>query len=484
MMRPLAAADLYCGAGGSSEGLAIASAEFDVPYSLVAVNHDPHAIVAHATNHPNARHIRTEVDKLRPRALSCSGKLDILWASPACTEHSYAKGGASLDYKSRVSAWAIPREVERYRPRIVIVENVPSFQHWGPVECVFNDDGTPKMAKNGEQVVRPIKSRRGATFNAWFAAMESSGSGYTGRWKVLNCADHGAAQTRSRLFAVFTAPGVDYEWPAETHGPADSPDVLSGRLAPYTPARAIVELGRSTSRSIFSPLFGARGNEYLSPTTLLRIAAGVWKFCSPAYNEAFLVVLRRNADARSLDLPLPPILAKGHHIALAEPVLRPFTIGQHGGSVPRDFARDPLSTVTTAGFVRVAEPYLARVNRGLSKGETHASRVSSLDYPLGTVTTKNGTGLADPIVALADELRDDPRIVEIDGVAYFVDVLFRMLDTDEIAAAQGFRRGYVFTGGRGNQTMQIGNAVEVTMATALYRQAFLALGYSRKAAAA
>ncbi|MGD0052590.1 MAG: DNA cytosine methyltransferase [Vulcanimicrobiaceae bacterium] len=480
MTQLLRAANIYSGAGGAAEGFARACAQLDVPCALTCVNHNADAVASNEVNHPNARHLRMNVDNLRMRDLSRTGRLDILLAEPACTEHSYAKGGASLDYLNRASAWAIVREVERYRPRIVIVENVPPFLNYGPVEAVFNGDGSPKLTKGGEQLVRPIKARRGETFRMWFGAMESAGGGYKGQWRIVNAADYGAPQTRRRLFMVFTAPGVDYVFPEPQFGPPDAPEVLSGNLKPYTPARSVIKLGLA-SRSIFRPLFGPNGRDYLAEETIRRLAAGVRQFCGEAFISPFLVVLRRHATARSLDGLLPSVLAGGRHIAVAEPVAVPLILGQHGGSVARDATTQPMPTVPTAGFLRVAEPYLVRVNRQRGLFETAGARCYSLGGLIPPVTTKNGMGLANPVARAMERQRgfwdrEDPRIVKVGDDYWFVDVLFRMLDIDELLLAQGFPAGYRLVGGRGSQTMQVGNAVEVLTATAIYLRALVALG--------
>jgi hypothetical protein len=83
-LRAVSVADLFCGAGGSSTGLARACADLGVPYNLTAVNHWDVAIASHMANHPSANHLLAEVDKLRSGALSKHGRLDILWASPSC----------------------------------------------------------------------------------------------------------------------------------------------------------------------------------------------------------------------------------------------------------------------------------------------------------------------------------------------------------------------------------------------------------------
>ena len=49
-----------------------------------------------------------------------------------------------------------------------------------------------------------------------------------------------------------------------------------------------------------------------------RIAAGLRKF-GGKHAEPFLVVLRRNQNARSMDDPVPTITTSGAHLALCEP---------------------------------------------------------------------------------------------------------------------------------------------------------------------
>jgi DNA (cytosine-5)-methyltransferase 1 len=76
----------------------------------------------------------------------------------------------------------------------------------------------------------------------------------------------------------------------------------------------------------------------------------------------------------------------------------------------------------------------------------------SIDDPLNTVTTKQRFGLV---------------MVEVDGARYVVDIRFRMLEPHELAGAQGFPKGYKFSGNKTEQVKQIGNAVPCGLARAL-----------------
>lgn len=382
--REIFVADLFCGAGGSSTGLARACEELGVEFKLTAVNHWDIAIASHTANHPEANHLCAEVDKLRSGALSPAGRLDILWASPSCTEHSYAKGGNNVDDQNRVSAWAIVREIERYQPSVIIIENVPPFRNWGPVERT--NDGR----------IRPIKSRRGETFRAWFSAIESMG--YTGKWDLLNAADYGEPQTRIRFFAIFTAPGIDVPMPRPTHGKPGTLEVERGLRKPWVGAREIIDWSLR-GQSIFER------DRPLSPNTIRRIEEGIRRYCAGPLAEAFLVVLRNHAAAQGLDDPAPTVTAGGMHIGLAEPTLQPFVIGQHGGSVARAVG-EPLPTVTQDGAIRVCEPHIIDVRHGADD-----LRTQTLDDPASTITAKNGLGIVEPFI-VPQPNDQDPKSVE------------------------------------------------------------------------
>lgn len=400
--------DLYCGAGGSSSGLVRAASEFGIPHRLTGVNHWRVAIASHSANHPDARHFLMEIEDAPAEVLFPHGRLDVMWASPECTEHSYAKGGASINDQRRANAWSIPRLAGELRPSVIIVENVSPFVKWGPIETL--PDGR----------TRPIADRKGETFREWFAAVEACGDGYRGSWRLLNAADYGEAQSRTRFFAVFTAPGVKYEWPDATH------DKLGkfGRLK-WEPARKIID------RTIASTSIFER-DKPLSPNTIARIAEGIRRFCAPGIADAFLVVLRNHADAQSLDDPAPTVTAGGLHLGLAEvhaepfvgrnqthnvprsldepvanlttahggglfltePEIEPFILGQQEGAVPRSVDQ-PVPTITSGGYIRLFQPFLTSYY-GQGSGGAHPPR--SLDDPAPTVVTANRFGLVEPFL--------------------------------------------------------------------------------------
>lgn len=91
--RIIKAADLFCGAGGTSTGAQMAADLAGVKLELTAINHWDVAIETHSANHPQARHLCADVNDVRPENFFKRGELDWLFASPECTHFSKARGG-------------------------------------------------------------------------------------------------------------------------------------------------------------------------------------------------------------------------------------------------------------------------------------------------------------------------------------------------------------------------------------------------------
>jgi DNA (cytosine-5)-methyltransferase 1 len=480
-VRVIQAVDLFCGAGGTSTGLFRACHSIGRRVDLLAINHWRVAIETHSANHPGARHICARLDAIRPEDAVKSGYLDILVASPECTHHSVARGGRPVCDQLRASAWLLLRWLETLRVENVLVENVQEFRNWGPI-------GT-----NG----RPLKRRRGETYQAFLSALRSFG--YTVEDRVLNAADYGDPTTRKRLFILARRGNKRITWPEATHGDSD---MFSNRQ-PYRTAREIIDWSIK-GQSIYDR------KRPLAENTMRRIMAGIRKFGG----ESFIVHMRGtkdsqiNGSAKSIDHPIPAVTASGGgHFNLCEPFLihtnhaggdrvhdidrpvptitcghrgemglcepflvqyhngadaerrtypldkpiptldtqnryalcEPFVIGQQSCAAPRS-VDEPLPTIATAGAISLVEPFIVQYN---GKSESH-----SVDEPLNTVTTKERFGL-----------------VEVSG-RYQVDIRFRMLQPHELAAAMSFE-DYKFSGNRGDQVRQIGNAVPVRIAEAL-----------------
>jgi len=491
--RRISAADLFCGAGGTSTGLGYACEALGLELDLLAVNHWDVAIATHSANHPDARHLCENLDSVDPRKLYPGGRLNLLCASPECTHHSVARGGRPINDQSRASAWHIVRWAEALYINNLLIENVPEFLTWGPIGA----DG------------HPLKSRRGQTFAAFVAALRSLD--YAVEWRVLNCADYGDPTTRERLFIQARRGGRRVTWPEPTHArPSGDQAEMFGARPRWRAAREIIDWS-VPGESIFTR------RKPLAPATIARIAAGLRKF-GGAKAEPFILLLNRLKDQpRAVSQPMATVTATSADFALVEP----FVLGQQSGSAPRS-TDAPLPTVATDGAIALVEPFLVTLRqhdqpRGLdepiptvSAGGTHHglvepfilsmehgtpkcdpfviptnhgkrdTRTYRVDAPMPTVTTVDAWGVVQPFLVSyygTENVRsvseptptvttkDRFGLVEAGGVR--LDIRFRMLQPHELAAAQGFPRDYQFSGNRENRVKQIGNAVPVNTARAL-----------------
>jgi DNA (cytosine-5)-methyltransferase 1 len=162
---PVHALDLFCGAGGSSQGAVQAGA------CLVgAIDAWDLATRTLKTNHPGAT-VYTErlgPDSRPDRALLRRG-VQLLLASPECTNHSVAKGNAPRSEESKRSANYILNYVNDLEPKWIVLENVVQMRDWHGYD--------------------PLIDR-----------LHRMGYGVTPQ--VLDSADFGVPQTRRRLFLL------------------------------------------------------------------------------------------------------------------------------------------------------------------------------------------------------------------------------------------------------------------------------------------
>lgn len=380
-MRTIRAADLFCGAGGTSTGLRRACETLGYKLDLFAVNHWDIAIATHSANHPEAQHMCASIDTVDPRKAVPGGRLDILWASPECTFFSVARGGKPVTDQGRASAWLILRWIELLYIETVMIENVKEFLDWGPVGA----DG------------RPLKSKKGETFRAFIASLQSFG--YRVEWKVLNAADYGAATTRARLFIQARRGRKAISWPTPSHSKLGG-KMLFGRTKKWRAAREIIDW-KVPGKSIFAR------KKPLAATTMARIVAGLEKFGGPEL-EPFLVILRKNAGARSIDYPVPALTAGGKHVGLAQP----FILGHRQfDEACVDSIERPLRTITAkgGGDFALVEPFIVpQFSEGNPK---------SVDDPLGAITTTSrGIGLAQPFLIpfFGERAGQEPRVHSLD----------------------------------------------------------------------
>lgn len=485
--------DLFAGGGGASTGIERAIGR---PVDI-AINHDPEAVSLHQANHPQTQHYVSDVFEVDPRAVTGGRPVGLLWASPDCTFHSKARGGKphrdrNKARRRRGLAWVVCRWAREVRPRVIALENVEEFQHWGPLTA----DG------------QPCPERKGLTFKRWVAQLRNLG--YAVEWRELRACDYGAPTIRKRLFLVARCDGQPIVWPAATHGPG---------LRPYRTAADCIDW------SLLCPSIFERPKP-LAEATLRRIAHGIKRYVIDAA-EPFIVPVTHSQgiNVQPVTEPLRTVTtAKRGEFALCSPTLVQTGYGERPGQAPRvpglhkplgtavdgqkhglvtaflakHFGGEPGAGKTAQDLRRPAPTVLAHggpqavVTSNLAKlrgtsssaatgeplhtisaGGQHHAEVRALllkyygsdqdprlDEPMHTVTTKHRFGL-----------------VTVAGEAYEIaDIGMRMLQPRELYRAQGFQDSYIIDRGADGrpltkeaQVRMCGNSVCPPVAAAIVR---------------
>lgn len=315
-MKDFRVVDMFCGGGGESTGIMEAADINGYRIHLTAINHWERAIETHAANYPTAEHICESIEHVNPCKAVPEYKLDLLWASPECTHHSLARGGRPRSEQSRATAWEILKWASELWIERIIIENVPEFLTWGPLD------------KNG----KIIKSRSGSTFKAFIQSLRSLG--YTIDWRILCAADYGVPTIRKRLFIQAVKGRKKIIWPEPTHH--EDKNNLFG-LPQWKAAKDIIDW------TIPCPSVFTR-KKPLAKATLHRIEIGLKKF-NGMHADPFLAILRGTGTARNIGLPLPSITCSGAHHALVTPFVT--AISQASAKDRSRSIYKPLSTICT-----------------------------------------------------------------------------------------------------------------------------------------
>jgi DNA (cytosine-5)-methyltransferase 1 len=319
--------DLFCGAGGESQGIHWAAEKAGQSIELFAINHWETAIATHSLNFPHDESICRDIEDINPLRVVPSRHVELLWASPACTHFSTARGGKPMDEQSRVTPFTVCNWIEKLDVKRIIIENVPEFQSWGPLDANF----------------RPIKEARGATFHAFIAMIRSFG--YDVDWRVLNCADYGAPTTRRRLFvqAVKKGCGKSLLWPQATHVQSQSDNLFDSDKLLWVPAKDIIDWSIPTV-----PL--EQRMRPLAPNTMKRIRQGIEKYWG-VYAEPFITRYNGGENRNhSIDEPMP-VLDTSNRYGLVEPLLMEY----YGNGVCKPVS-EPVGVVTTKDRFAMIEP--------------------------------------------------------------------------------------------------------------------------------
>ena len=475
--------DLFCGAGGVTEGIENATHEGEkIAHVVACINHDPLAIQSHSNNHPDAVHFVEDVRKVNMRNLASliagakakypNAKL-ALWASLECTFFSKARNGPK-NANSRSLAEVLYNYEEALSPDFILIENVEDVKDWGPL----NTAG------------KPIPELKGTLYRKWRENLKSRG--YTYESRVLNCADYGAHTSRKRYFAIFAKQGLRITWPRPTHSKKGV-----GGLKPWKPVIEALDL-EFKGVGIFDR------KKPLVENTLRRIYAGLEKFVNEkSITNAFIskYYSGKPQDKNiSIDGPSGTITPVDHHalVSLEMPWIVKYLSNNPKTGINKGVSvEEPCHTIA-------AQPRLALAQAEFLIQYYGNSTVSSTDEPINTLTTKGRFGLVttdiqwlhNPQYGCSTHSLDKPcftLIARMDKAPPYLvstmigseayheispddspwtiklkeymnkfgikNVYLRMLTIDERKLITGFPKSYRLAGTKADQARFIGNAV-------------------------
>ena len=392
-----------------------------------------------------------------------------MWASPSCTKHSVAQGKRKQDAqpdlfgqtlpdeaaeRSRATMWDVVRFAEYHHYDAVVTENVVEVYFWPP-------------------------------FQAWMEAMRSIG--YHGQIVYLNSMHAqlfgcGAPQSRDRIYIVFTRIGAAIPKVLRVVSPA----AVCPECGPVRAVQAWKNLKRQPvgkyrtqyvyrcprvecRNQIVEPvvrpaadiidwsLTGTRIGDRKRPLadkTIHRIEEGIRRYWQPILVPA---EGRDGKRAAPTNLPARTMTSRAE-TALALPA---FIAELRGGSCDARAITDPLSTVTASGNHHALISSYFGTGVGTRPVEEPLSTVTTVERhalitPAGGTWRKDATPSHEPIPTRTTR--------ESDGIAFgpvvdLSDVMFRMLEPCEVAAAMDFPSGYQWVGTRRIQVRLAGNAV-------------------------
>jgi DNA (cytosine-5)-methyltransferase 1 len=157
--------DRFCGGGGSSWGAAAAGAEI-----VCGVDGWELAARTFGTNFRKATAVEAVLtEDSGPEVVGRIGKIDLILASPECTNHTCAKGNRPREEASKRTARYLLNFARKLKPRFMVLENVVHMRGW------HGYDPLVKELERLDYFVRP---------------------------QVLDAVDFGVPQTRRRLFLL------------------------------------------------------------------------------------------------------------------------------------------------------------------------------------------------------------------------------------------------------------------------------------------
>ncbi|MCL4870117.1 MAG: DNA cytosine methyltransferase [Anaerolineae bacterium] len=251
--KPIVAIDLFCGAGGSSYGARLAGVQLVAAFDMWQP-----AVATYNANFGNIAQCE-DIREVDPESLKAEiGQIDLIMASPECTNHSRAKGKGERCETSRDTAFEVIRFASVFLPRWIVIENVVEMRQWSRYQ--------------------ELKERLKEL-------------GYDCVEEELNAQDFGVPQSRRRLFLICSKEA--------------RPEVVASNETLLTPARTII----SDNGYRLSPL----RSEKRAKATLAKVDYAIAKLKEEDALEPFLIVYYGSAKDggsggwQSLDKPLRTI---------------------------------------------------------------------------------------------------------------------------------------------------------------------------------
>jgi len=131
----LRAIDLFCGAGGSSWGARLAGAQMVGAFDAWDL-----AGQVYKDNFPDAHFFHGRLEEMDLPAITKQlGEVDLMLASPECTNHGPAKGNRPRCENSKNTAFQVTRFARALKPRWIVIENVSSMRRWDRYEELIDN---------------------------------------------------------------------------------------------------------------------------------------------------------------------------------------------------------------------------------------------------------------------------------------------------------------------------------------------------------
>lgn len=191
MSKILTVIDLFCGAGGFSEGFR--QAGFKV---VAGLDIDKAAASTFKEAHPDAHFFQESIELLNPKEIRKSlklkkGELSCMVGGPPCQAYSVNNHNRGFhDIRAKLFRSYI-KFVSEFRPKWVVIENVTGILSAGEGKAVV-------------EITKALKKL-----------------GYTLELKILKAEEYGVPQSRRRVFILGTRTSSRIEWPKPIYSEND-----------------------------------------------------------------------------------------------------------------------------------------------------------------------------------------------------------------------------------------------------------------------